>query len=133
MSGGSITLNQLHELVLLYLGLARADNDLDPNETQQIALKVRQWQPNKDPALIEHVIREAELSYENEHGTDRIKQATHELGEALPESLRRSIMRDLADIARADGRVEIDETHFIYQIAEGWGFELEELDDDSQV
>lgn len=124
---GSITLNQLHELVLLYLGLARADNDLDPNETQEIALKVRQWQPNKDPALIEHVIREAELTYENEHGVDRIQEATVELGEALPESLRRDIMSDLTDIARADGRVEIDETHYINQIARGWGFDLEEF------
>ena len=125
-SKGQVTLNLLHELVLLYLGLAQADNYLNPNETQEIALKVRQWQPDKDPALIEHVIREAVLTYENEHGDDRIKHATAELGKSLSASLREDILADLADIARADGQVEIDETHFIHQIAEGWSMEIKD-------
>ena len=124
-------MNLLHELVLLYLGLARADNDLDPNETQEIALKVRQWQPDKDPALIEHVIREAELTYENEHGDDRIKHATAELGEALSASLREDILADLTDIARVDGHVEINETHFIHQIADGWNMKIKDPETES--
>ena len=122
-----VTLNHLHDLVLLYMGLARADDELDPDETQEIALKLRQWQPNKDPALIDHVIREAELTYENDLDDDRLEEATSNLGEAFPEKLRRDILKDMADIARADNTVEFAETHFIHRIADIWELSVDDL------
>lgn len=129
MSKGRVKLNELHDLVLLYLGLARADNELDPDETQEIALKLRQWQPDKDPALLDHVIREAELTFDNGIDDEHLQEVISELGASFSESLRRSILRDLADIARADNTVETVETDYIRRIAEGWRIDLDSLHD----
>lgn len=120
-SEGQITLTLLHDLALLYLGLAHgADEDLDPSETLAIAAKLRVWQPDKDPALIDHVIREATLTYLNGANLQRLQEAVHVLKKALPENLRRRILADLADIARADGEVVQTERLFINQIAAAW-------------
>lgn len=123
---GQLTLTLLHDLALLYLGLAHgADEDLDPSETREIAAKLRRWQPDKDPALIDHVIREATLTYLNGTKESRLLEAVHVLKDQLSEGLRESILDDLSDIARADGTVVRAERRFIDQIAEAW-----ELDED---
>ncbi len=124
MSEGQITLTVLHDLALLYLGLAHgADDELDPSETTEIEAKLRQWQPHKDPALIHHVLREATLSYMNEHGEKRLKEAVDVLGRQLPERLRIAILRDLEDIAQADRQVTEGEEHFINRVADLQGLE----------
>lgn len=120
-SKGQITLNLLHDMALLYLGLAHgADADLDPTETLAIAAKLRTWQPDKDPALIDHVIREATLTYLNGANRERLREAVEMLKDALPDTVLRQILVDLADIARADGEIVDKERLFISQIAELW-------------
>lgn len=121
MSEGQITLALLHDMALLYLGLAHgADGDLDPEETHEIAAKLRRWQPDKDPALIDHVIREASLTYLNGANAARVEEAVDTLRDALPEALRQDVLRDLADIARADGTVLSGESDFIRSLAHAW-------------
>lgn len=121
MSEGQLTLTLLHDLALLYLGLAHgADEDLDPAETRQISASLRRWQPDKDPKLIDHVIREATLSYLNGPKPERIREAIHVLKEALPHQLRMTILHDLSDIARADGQILRAEQDFIQEIAAEW-------------
>ncbi len=121
---GKMTLALLHDLALLYLGLAHgADGNLDPAETSEIAGKLRLWMPDKDPALIDHVIREAALTYLNADSTERMNAAIGALEKQLPESLRLSILQDMTDIARADGSVEMGERHFIRRVAEVWKME----------
>ncbi len=120
-SEGQITLTLLHDMALLYLGLAHgADEDLDPSETLAIAAKLRVWQPDKDPALIDHVIREATLTYLNGANRERLREAVGVLSDALPERVLRQILTDLTDIARADGEIVDQERRFIDQIAEAW-------------
>lgn len=124
MSEGQVTLAVLHEMALLYLGLAHgADGTLHPDETHEIAAKLRQWQPDKDPALIDHVIREASLTYLNGASADRVEQAAETLRSSLPEAVRQDILRDLADIARADGSVVSGESAFIRSLADAWNME----------
>lgn len=121
-TAGQITLALLHDLALLYLGLAHgADGELDPAETHAIAAKLRQWQPDKDPALIDHVIREATLSYLNGPKTDRLHEAITTLKDNLSGELRAAILQDLTEIAQADGLVLSEESNFIEQIADVWG------------
>lgn len=123
-SRGQITLTLLHDLALLYLGLAHgADEDLDPQETMEIAAKLRRWQPDKDPALIDHVIREATLTYLNGANDQRMHEAVHVLGGQLNKNLLKAILDDLVDIARADGTVVPGETTFIGEIADAWDLE----------
>lgn len=124
MSEGQLTLTLLHDLALLYLGLAHgADEDLDPAETRQISASLRRWQPNKDPALIDHVIREATLTYMNGANPQRLDEAVDVLKNALPRDLRATILSDLSDIARADGEILTEEKDFIYRLANEWGLE----------
>ncbi len=126
-SQGQITLTLLHDLALLYLGLAHgADESLDPAETKQIAASLRRWQPDKDPALIDHVIREATLTYLNGMDSERMKETAHVLKDALSENLRKIILRDLAEIARADGEILSEERDFIQKIAADWDLDIEE-------
>jgi hypothetical protein len=124
-SQGQITLTLLHDLALLYLGLAHgADDDLDPQETMEIAAKLRRWQPDKDPALIDHVIREATLTYLNGANDQRMNEAVQVLGGQLGKPLLKSILADLVDIARADGVVVTEERSFISEIASAWNLEI---------
>jgi uncharacterized tellurite resistance protein B-like protein len=123
-SEGQMTLALMHDLALLYLGLAHgADENLDPAETRQISASLRRWQPDKDPALIDHVIREATLSYLNGAKLDRLREAIHVLRNALSDDLRRTILRDLSEIARADGEILSEERDFIQKIADEWDLE----------
>lgn len=123
---GKITLAVLHDLALLYLGLAHGtDKELDPAEVQEIALKLRQWQPDKDPALIDHVIREATLSYINDHSRSRLREAVDALGRRLDARMRLFILQDLRDIAQADGAFVSQESDFIQRVSEIWGLAKE--------
>ena len=123
---GQVTLHTLHDLALLYLGLAKgADKELDPSETKEMALKLRRWQPQRDPALIDHVIREAMLTYLNDASEERLHEAAEALSDAFSDNLRRLILQDLTDIAQADGQVISDETSYIQSLADIWGVNIE--------
>ncbi len=118
---GQMTLTVLHDLALLYLGLAYgADGELNPAETRSIAQKLREWQPHKDPALIDHVLREATLSYLNGAGTGRLQEVVVSLKDLLDNDTRASILNDLSDIAHVDGEVETSEKNFVNRVAEVW-------------
>ena len=122
MSDSSVTPDQLRDLALLYLSLAHgADEDLDPEEVRAISVKLRDWQPDRSPAYIDHVIREATLSYLNQRDRDRLRDLVAGLGEALPEAFREQVLRDLVTIAEADGVVAEAERVFIREIADAWG------------
>ena len=122
MSDSSVTPDQLRDLALLYLALAHgADEHLDPEEVRAISVKLRDWQPDRSPAYIDHVIREATLSYLNRRDRAQLRAIVDELGEALPEAFREQVLRDLAGIAEADGVVAEAEREFIREIADRWG------------
>lgn len=124
---GQVTLHTLHDLALLYLGLAKgADKDLDPSETKEMAIKLRRWQPQRDPALIDHVIREAMMTYLNDPTDERLQEAAESLTSSFSENLRYLILQDLSDIAKADGRVRTGETAYIQSLAEIWNVNVQE-------
>jgi uncharacterized tellurite resistance protein B-like protein len=115
---GQITLAVLHDLALLYLALAHGtDEELHPHETKTIAARLRSWQPDKDPALIDHVIREATLTYLDGTSEERLWEAVAVLKKTLPLEIRTRILHDLSEIARADGAFIRAEHLFIEQIA----------------
>lgn len=118
---GQITLALLHDLALLYLALAHGtDEELHPHETRTIAARLRSWQPDKDPALIDHVIREATLTYLDGTSEERLRDAIAVLKKTLPQDVRSRILHDLSEIARADGAFLREEHLFIQQIAQEW-------------
>ena len=119
-----IPLGQLHDLALLYLGLAYGtDADLVHAEEQEIVARLYRWQPDRDPALLHHLLRDAKLTYLNDPSKDRIEKAIADLGTSLGADVRRSILDDLAHIARADGTVVEGEKDFIVRLRELWSLE----------
>lgn len=115
----SVTL--LRHLTLLYLGLAQgADDDLDEAETRAMKARLRRWVPGKDPALIDHVIRDVSMAQREEVDVERVREAADLLGEHLSREARETILRDLAEIARADGVVLREEKDFIRHVAQAW-------------
>ena len=118
---GQIGLNLLHELALVYLGLAQgADDELTAAESREVAARLRRWQPDKDPALIDHVLRDVALSYREEADADGVRAAVQHLGEQLSASLRQAILDDLKRVARADGTVLDVERTYIRRVADAW-------------
>ena len=106
------------------MGLAHgADGSIDPAEAQAIGVMLREHQPNKDPALIDHIIREATLTYSQDmegavgRAVDALKK--------LPESQRIALLKDLTRLAQADQRIEKGEQVFVHDIAEQWGLMVE--------
>ncbi len=122
VDAGRLDVRLLHDLAFLYLELAHgADHDLDYREQRTIAAKLRQWQPYKNPKLIDHVIREATLSYLEKPSDAQMDALIDKLAKALPEALREHIISDLKEIAQADGEVLAAEERFIGRIARVWG------------
>jgi uncharacterized tellurite resistance protein B-like protein len=121
LNEGQMTLSVLHDLALLYLGLAHgADGSLDPAETREIALKLREWQPDKDPKLIDHVLRDATLTYLNGTTPERLEEVVISLKDVLNQNVRREILHDLSDIAYADGTLKAGESRFVESLARVW-------------
>ena len=120
----TIPLGQLHDLALLYLGLAHgADAELAHAEEQEIVARLYRWQPDRDPALLFHVLRDAKLTYLDDPSEARIDRAIAALGASLPDAVRSSIVEDLGRIARADGTVVAEERSFIARLRQAWGLE----------
>lgn len=118
---GNVSLSQLHDLAFLFLALAHGtDDELHPDEQRKMSVRLRTWQPNKDPALIDHVIREAALTYLEGHDRDRLEGIVTELGQQLSDDLKLALLSDLREIAEADGTVMAAEAGFLQKLASRW-------------
>lgn len=112
----------LHDLAVLYLALAHgADHDLDPAELVAVADQLRAWAPGEDPARVEHVLREARLTYANGIGEERLEELIASLGDVLDTPARGRVIEDLRAIARADAHVSRGEERLIEHVAAAWG------------
>jgi len=126
MRSDLISLDLLHELALLYLGLAHGvDAHLSPAEHAEMVARLRKWQPQHDPALLAHVLREAALTYFDESSTSRLDEAARILGASLEVDVKQEIWNDLREVARADGFLLQNETGFLATIATRWGLPSE--------
>jgi uncharacterized tellurite resistance protein B-like protein len=111
----------LHDLALLYLALAHgADGELDTAEQASMRDQLRAWAPGADPALCDHALREAGLSYGNGVGTQRFDDLLSRLHDALDADGRARVLADLMELAQADDVVEPGETALIDRVAAAW-------------
>jgi uncharacterized tellurite resistance protein B-like protein len=125
----SVSIAHLHDLAVLYLGLAYgADADLDSAEMQEIVARLYKWQPNRDPAMLQHVLREASMTYFNNPSRERLETIIETLGEALDPDTRAAILEDLLGIAKADGEVVALERDYISHLRRIWGGETPQGD-----
>lgn len=119
----SSTLSLLHDLTLLFFRLAHgADQELTLEERAVITQRLRQWLPDQNPALIEHVIRDAALTYLEGMDEAAFEDLINRLGTRLDEPMREVVLNDLSEIAQADGVLQISEKEVLDQIQEAWAF-----------
>lgn len=117
-----------HDLVNLYLGIAHlADNDLDPEEQRTFLLKFGQWVPNITVEQFQKIWSEVLTLYQS-LGTHENRYALYlqsavNLARKFGDSKDklRSIIRDLVDIAGADGELHENEIALIKAAAITYG------------
>lgn len=117
-----------HDLVNMYLGIAHlADNRLDPEEQRTFLLKFRQWMPKVDPEMFADVWKQVLALYESMSSREQryamylqsaVNVAQH-MGD--DKDKLRSIIRDLVDIAGADGVLHENEVTMIKAAAISYG------------
>lgn len=111
----------LHDLALLYLALALgADGELDREERAAMRDQLRSWAPGTDPVLLDHVLREAALSYENGIEERRLDALLARLRTTLDAEGRAQVLVDLGHLAVADATVHEAETALIERVRQAW-------------
>ncbi len=112
----SLGTDDLRNLVLLYLSVAyEADRNFDPAEHQMVLSLIRQWVPNMRPAEAEGVVDTA-FSALRGGMTDDLETLARALGAVLTPKLRRRVLTDLGQIARADGFLSVEEASMIRRV-----------------
>jgi tellurite resistance protein len=118
-----------HDLVNLYLGIAHlADSVLDPEEQRTFLLKFGQWVPEVTVEQFQKIwsevltIYQSLGSHENRYAffLQSAVNLAHKFSKS-PDKLR-SIIRDLVDIASADGELHENEIALIKAAAITYGF-----------
>lgn len=111
----------LHDLALLYLALTLgADGQLDHEEQAAMRDQLRAWAPGADPALCDHALREASLSYGNGIGTERLDALLKDLQSTLDAQGRARVLADLRALAASDAVVQAPEVAFIDRVERAW-------------
>lgn len=111
----------LHDLALLYLALALGtDGELSREELAAIMDQLQSWAPGADPALCEHALREAVLSYGNGVDAERIDALVDGLRSGLGAEGRARVLADLRTLALSDAVVRTQETAFIDRVERAW-------------
>lgn len=111
----------LHDLALLFLALTHGtDGQLDGAEQNAMRDQLMAWAPGMDPNRIEHVLREATLSYANGLGTERLNGLLTRLQENLDYEARQRVLADLRTLAHADDEVLREEVRFIDRVEAAW-------------
>jgi len=111
----------LHDLAVLYLALTHGTDDhLSGAEQEAIREQLHAWAPGMDPTRIDHVLREAELSYANGLSEGRLEALLGRLREGLDADARRRVVTDLRTLAAADQEVISAEVGFIDRVEAAW-------------
>ena len=105
----TVSRQQLPNIVLLYLSVARADeNGLDVHEREMAVELARQWAPSVPVAEVEAVVDTARVAVRSGSDLD-VAALAEELYRDLPPGSGLRLLSDLGLIARADGHLTRDE------------------------
>ena len=111
----------LHDLALLYLALALGtDGQLTHEEQTAMRDQLRAWAPGTDPALCDHALREAVLSYGDGISVERLDALVEGLRSELDAKGRDRVLADLRAVAASDAVVQTSEVVFIDRVERAW-------------
>ena len=111
-----LSTDDLHHLVLLYLSVAyEADHHFDPAERHTILLLIHQWRPALAPAEANGIVDTA-LTALQSGMTAPPETLARAVAAMLAPELRRRVLTDLGQVARADGFLSVQEARIIRRV-----------------
>ncbi len=112
-----------HDIGLIYLACMHGtDDDIDPAE--YILVKELLQKRVADEALNSNkVFEEVMLMYVSQSVSEMVNSSIASLSDGMSQEELAVILKDLADIAAADGLVYPEEIQFIADVAREWGLE----------
>jgi len=116
MSPGSLSSVDLHRLVLLYLAVAyETDDHFDPSEHQTVLRILRRWVPSMTVAEANTVVDTA-LKALRSGMTEGPETLARAMGTNLTPQMRRTVLSNLGQVARADGYLSVNEARVIRRV-----------------
>jgi len=125
-----------HKLALIYIALAYGtDHDLQDEEMTAITKALREWTVIPDDAHVQEVVMEAATAFLEGDARAEVRRSIDELGDELTSVERRQALRDVMDIAEADGVLLEREQGLIHLLADAWSLKQlsEELLEDTSA
>jgi uncharacterized tellurite resistance protein B-like protein len=125
-----------HNLALIYIALAYGtDHDLQEEEMATLTDALREWTAMPGDAHVQEVVMEAATAFLEGDARAEVRRSIDQLRERLSATERRRALRDVMDIAEADGVLLEREQGLIHILAEAWSLKQlsEELLADTTV
>lgn len=114
----------IHELALIYLVLAHGtDSDLSGAERQVMLNRLQEWRPDLTGGQVLTILDRAMERYAEGADEHMLADAIHAVKVDLPEGKRMAALRDLIQIANADGVFLDSEEDLINELMGAWNVE----------
>lgn len=116
MPPDSLDAVDLNRLVLLYLAVAyEADDHFDPAEHQTVLRILRRWMPSLTVSEANSIVDTA-LKALRGGMTEDPETLARAIGTNLTPELRRTVLSNLGQVARADGYLSVNEARVIRRV-----------------
>ncbi|NNE47668.1 MAG: hypothetical protein HKN37_13520 [Rhodothermales bacterium] len=116
------TWTSMHDMAIIYIACMHGgDGEIDRIEEERILELLHARYPDLDDADVGRIMQRALLAYLGSAGSDLLTASIHAAGEELSPAERVHVVRDLSDIASADGLIFPGEAGFISTVARLWG------------
>lgn len=125
-----------HNLALIYIALAYGtDHDLREEEMDALTQALREWTLVPEKAHVQEVVMEAATAFLEGDARTEVRHSIDRLGEELSSAERRKALRDVMEIAEADGVLLEREQGLIHILADAWSLKQlsEELLEDTSA
>lgn len=116
MSAAPLSTVDLQRLVFLYLSVAyETDRNFDPNEHNTILRIVHRWMPEMTIAEINEVVETAHKAIRRGM-SETPETLACAVGTNLSPEMRRRVLTNLGQVARADGYLSLSEARVIRRV-----------------
>jgi len=118
-----------HDLALIYIALAYGtDHELTEGEMEALTDALREWAVVPDDAHIQEIVMEAATAFLEGDTQAEVRRSIDHLADELSRSERRHALRDVMEVAEADGVLLEREQGLIHILADAWS--LKDLSED---
>jgi len=118
-----------HDLALIYIALAYGtDYELTEGEMEALTDALREWTVVPDDAHIQEIVMEAAAAFLEGDAQAEVRRSIDHLADELSLNERRHALRDVMQVAEADGVLLEREQGLIHILAEAWS--LKDLSED---